>query len=444
MSFLNLFKVFFAFLVAFSTSAYAAFDTVPPPQGWSKNPSGNGGLYGGAPSPGAKPVFTSNANWYKYISDIKTAGGTVKVPWYMRMGSSTGAYFAARAFTPAGLGLLALPLVIEWFSQSGISLLYDDNGLPRWAKAMPSTVGNPYHYATLSASTPVALCNAIASAGMGFGAFVSYSTGGAYNDVVGYCSYVGGSQAAVQKCPIGQIWNGQLCIVPNPALRPLTKEEFEEIVTPLPMPIDLPEKLPFGLPVDDPIFNPYPAPNGVPQPVVNPDGLPRPAPAPRPNPDPYPFVEPGTKITPAPDPDDKWKVEKKPVDTPKPDLTPTPKPTGDAPVPDPNKPGTTDPEKDPGLCAMFPDILACEKLGSPIEPVAISNIDVPISITPVSGIGNSNGTCPADKQITLALVGQISVSYSFVCQYVVGLRPVIIALAWMTAAFTLLGFTRKD
>jgi hypothetical protein len=92
---------------------------------------------------------------------------------------------------------------------------------------------------------------------------------------------------------------------------------------------------------------------------------------------------------------------------------------------------------------LFPDILACAQFGKS-DSVDIPNRDVPLSITPSAGLGSSNGVCPADKTVTLALVGQISVSYSFVCQYVSGLRPVIIALAWMTAAFTLLGFARKD
>lgn len=426
-----------------STIASAAFDSVPPPTGWVANPSGSGALYGGTGSPGAKPVFTGNANWYKYMSEVKTAGGAVRIPWYMRLSSSSGAYFAARAFTPAGLGLIALPIVVEMLAQSGISLLYDENGLPRWGKPMPSTGGNPYHYATFSATTPVGVCQA-AVGYAGLGAYVSYSTSGAYNDIVGYCTYVGGSQAAVAKCPTGQIWNGQQCIVPNPVLRPLTEEEFKELVTPLPMPIDLPEKLPFGLPVDDPIFNPYPAPNGVPQPVVNPDGLPRPLPAPRPNPDPFPYVEPGTKISPAPSPDDKFRVEKKPVETPKPDLTPTPKPTGEpAPAPDPNQPGTTEPEKDPGLCAMFPDILACEKLGDAPESPELPDQRIDVAITPISF--GSAGSCPADRMVNITLINRsIPITYSYVCQLATGTKPVILALAWLSAALIVLGMGRKS
>lgn len=437
MNFSQLSKILAIYFVASFFPARAAFEDVPHPRGWVANPSG-GGLYGGTGSNGGKPFFQANANWYKYISDVKTAGGSVKIPWYMRMSTSSGAYFAARAFTPAGLGFLALPFVVEWLSGNGISLI---DGV--WK--VPTTPSNltAFYNGVHFSSTPEGVCLSIQAAGFGGQTFTNYTTQGASGTTAGYCNFSGGSFAAVRKCAgINTYWNGAGCVLAESTMQPLTEEGFVERVAPLPIPIDLPEKLPFPLPVDDPVMNPNPSPTGAPEPVVSPDGLPYPKPAPRPSPDPFPFSEPSTKIT--QNPNKPWSVDKKPVEKDKATSTPSPKQTTEpTATSSPDTVSTTTPPKDPGLCAMFPDILACEKLGEAPEAPELPDKQIDVSITPISFGGA--GSCPADRQVNITFINRnVPITYSYVCQLATGTKPVILALAWLSAALIVLGMGRKS
>lgn len=97
------------------------------------------------------------------------------------------------------------------------------------------------------------------------------------------------------------------------------------------------------------------------------------------------------------------------------------------------KPKEDDPETD---CEKFPESAGCLELGTPPgdEPVGESSVGSN-SITPVS-VGSS-GTCPGD--VTLPK-GQVF-SWAPACNFAAKLRPILIALAWLSAAFIVLGFT---
>lgn len=95
----------------------------------------------------------------------------------------------------------------------------------------------------------------------------------------------------------------------------------------------------------------------------------------------------------------------------------------------------------PGMCDLYPDSLACQKLDAPTD-VDLTTQDRSVSITPDSGWGGA-GQCPASRYIYPQ--GQtIEIPFTLFCTYAEGLRPVIIALAWLSAGFILLGARGGD
>ena len=431
-------KIAIFFIACFFSSSqlFAGYALPKPPPTWKPNPSGSGGLY---QSPRSAHRDAANNNWYTDVAEIYLPGaGNIKYPVSMKEASNAANFVAKNAFLIPTLSVAALTLMANWLANAGLQTWIDPlTGEQVWAT--PQTGGSPNGWAISGIVRPTKpeVCAAYGAYAGWVGTF--YHVG---NDL---CMTPPGQSARPQpfQCPSNTVITPGGCVPPG--LRTVTQPEFETIVSPQKIPVELPPLLPFPLPVEDPRTNPTPFPFGDPQPWFSPSGDPYPAPQPRPDPDPYPWREPGYDVVPSPKPapdPEPWRLNPKPVEKPKltpepssnPNPTPTPQPSTTPPPPLP--PGSPPPEKDPGLCALFPDIIACAKLGTMVSE-DIPNKDVPIAINPTSGIGNSNGTCPADKTVTLALVGQISVSYSFVCQYVLGLRPVIIALAWLTAAFTL-------
>lgn len=109
--------------------------------------------------------------------------------------------------------------------------------------------------------------------------------------------------------------------------------------------------------------------------------------------------------------------------------------TAAAPAPSP-APDTFD------LCKTYPDIAACAKLDK-VDAIPIKNKDVSVLITPDSGWGSASGTCPAPR--VLALHG-LNTEYSWqpMCDFATGIRGVILAVAWLIAAGTVIGMARKE
>lgn len=99
-----------------------------------------------------------------------------------------------------------------------------------------------------------------------------------------------------------------------------------------------------------------------------------------------------------------------------------------------------EPEKD--LCEKNPTIAACAKLDVP-DATPIQNKDISVSITPDSGWGPSTGSCPAPRP--LALHGLTTeFSWQPMCDFASGIRGVILAVAWLIAAGSVIGLARKD
>ena len=246
-------------------------------------------------------------------------------------------------------------------------------------------------------------------------------------------------------CPSGWTRTSAGCVSPEMG-QPVTvrdENDFVDRLLPKTMPDSVPWELPYPtpLPVDDPFINPDPGPNPQHKPKFFPTGDPVPNPQydpqKAPGPANEPWVQPGVRVTPKPTPTEPWRVETEPVNVPQP---------GPDPVPDtPNDPGPNDqktPEEQKSLCEKHPDIVACAKMDE-VDPDTVKDDKKTIEITPKSGWGAENSSCPAPK--TLVIGGQnVEFSYQLVCDFASGIRPIIIALAWLSAAAMVITAARRN
>ena len=247
--------------------------------------------------------------------------------------------------------------------------------------------------------------------------------------------YIGTSQ-----CPVGWYVTPAGC-VQNPPLITVTKPEFEDLLEPTPMPQTVPGELPqpTPLPIVEPVPNPSPADPPSPQPTFVPTGDPVPNPTYDPNAAPsltnQPYIQPGTRYDPSPAPSEPWRYDVKPVNRPVSSPTPMPEPITET---DPNAPAGDTPSQQPtDFCEKNPDVLACIKTDEP-DTEEIPESQKQISITPDSGWGASDAACPAPKMLTVQ-GRSIPIPFDLFCTYMQGMRPIILAMAWLSAAFILLG-----
>ena len=86
----------------------------------------------------------------------------------------------------------------------------------------------------------------------------------------------------------------------------------------------------------------------------------------------------------------------------------------------------------------------CSPLGSAGSPAQIENLDLGTgSVTPVSGFGNAAAACPPPTVIQTSF-GSLTWEWNGFCQFLVGIRPIVIALAWLSAGLGLLAFVRGN
>lgn len=238
-------------------------------------------------------------------------------------------------------------------------------------------------------------------------------------------------------CPAGWYVTPAGC-VETPPPKTVTKEQFEDALAPEPMPERVPLELPqpTPLPIDLPFINPEPGLNPQPRPLFVPTGDPVPNPQYDPNappgPNNLPWNQPGVRVVPSPTPSEPWRVDLMPVNRPVPGPEPMTEPDSETP-PDADKPS----QEQLDFCSKNPDVLACQKLDEP-ESEELPESEKDISISPDGGWGADNMACPAPKLITVQ-GHAIPIPFDLFCTWASGMRPIIIAMAWLSAAFILLG-----
>jgi hypothetical protein len=220
---------------------------------------------------------------------------------------------------------------------------------------------------------------------------------------------------------------------------PISNEEAISKISPLTLPDNLPNDLPPGIVIPlqpIPVINPSTDPlvNPVTRPIRSPVGEPLPVP----NSDPQQWRTPVIDVVAAPLPDQPWRVDVQPRDIFKND----PSPVIASSVVNQEPAGQTNKDETPGLCDLYPDILACQKPNFD-TPVAdpIQTKEVPISVSPDSGWGADNAVCPAPRHLGGA---NVDINFDMFCQFMTGIRPIVISIAWMSAAMILIGFKRGE
>ena len=93
----------------------------------------------------------------------------------------------------------------------------------------------------------------------------------------------------------------------------------------------------------------------------------------------------------------------------------------------------TSPSNSPGLCALFPDISACQPLGTPPDAPTLPSSSATVTLSPVSVGGPSNPVCPSP--LSVDVFGQtLTFSYDPMCRFASALKPLVLALCGLGAA----------
>lgn len=89
-------------------------------------------------------------------------------------------------------------------------------------------------------------------------------------------------------------------------------------------------------------------------------------------------------------------------------------------------------------CDKYPDSIGCAKFGGPDGGDTLQEQSVGVSSIGVVSVGSS-ATCPAPLQLPKGM----TFSFTPYCDFASGLRPIIIALAWLSAGFLIFGFRQS-
>ena len=221
---------------------------------------------------------------------------------------------------------------------------------------------------------------------------------------------------------------------------------FQQPAKPMPerVPLELPQPSPLPIEQPSPWINPLPGPDPQHLPRFVPSGDPVPNPNYDPNaapgPNNQPYTQPGTRIVPSPTPSQPWRVDHQPVNRPQADGMPKPNPDAEPGTDPTDKPK---PEEQQSLCEKHPDIVACAKLGEPGEVTPVPDETKTLTIDPENGFGPSDASCPPPRTVEVAGL-TLSMPFDLLCDFATGLKPVIVGLAWLTAAFTFMGIGRRS
>lgn len=450
-------KRFLTVLLLFSSSlTFAGYAQLKPPPGWSA------GM--GAAIPGTPGTFNfgaaANGSTFKGSTVLTNAslnvgGQAIVVPVSMRLAANAASIAATYSFGNPLLfaALAAGSVAYDYFNANNLKVA---GGV--WVKTdgQVCSVAPCIQYRVDSVeawfSNRQQACNSFAIQITGNSSAVGTLSGASQQ----FCDAPGGFSRYVferQVPPVTQPQN----------FTPITESDFHQIMSPTVVPSGLPSALPgLSFPYEQPVINPDPAsiPSTSPSPSSPP--VPRPLFIPTGNPvptsDPNVFNQPGLHVTPAPTLDSPWRIDVQPKIIPQ--SSPTPKTFEQL---NPNdSPLTGQPNPTPGLCDLYPgilactptatiqdkldfcksnpDVAACQKLDN-VQSDDLQTKNISSLITPDSGWGSSNASCPAARKLSIP---GAEFSFQMICDFSSGIRPIILALAWLSAAFILLGMRGSE
>lgn len=397
-------KLFVVVLVSVTLPAFAGFASLRPPAGVSKGPTG--WKY----KPPANDANITNGT-VRTDATLNVGGQEVKMPASMR--------FASNAANIVATGLSLNPwmlaagviggLILDQYAQRGLN-----PGLPPqpgWTEDL-----DQYEYSVNGGATWQGSANAACKT-LGDGNYYMWGN----VETGGYCRNGG---------VYGEGFNyGTPIRRGSTRIQPLTPEEVaaktQDMIVTLP---EIPKYWPDPLPIDEPVVDPVPktVPIGTPQPMPKAD--------PNDQNEPDRWKTPVLEIRPAPTPDDPWRVDLTHRDVIR--LDPLP-PVSTDPITDPSDP-TKPPEqisneRQPSLCELYPNIVACQELGSPSREVLNKTSQ---AVTVVATTFASSSSCPAPLSTTV-FGSQVQISYSPLCDVLGNLKFLFAAIAAFIAAYIL-------
>lgn len=425
-------------------SVHAGYAQAVPPPGWGSG----GGLASGA---------GGSFNYGAAANTATIASGTVRTNAALNVGGRAVTFPAAMRLAANAPRIAAAAIYLHPAVRTGVAiasllglagLIYDPQK-KTWGEPDPDAVLSDGHDYTVARSTAQGQLIAVTSAsfssacsqwGPKFAAaightFVSVQQVDASTCRVntkapaGYDDYWHANPVSkgTSQCQAGWYVTPAGCTL-TPQPRPVTQEEFIRKLEPHPLPDAVPRELPYPLPVDVPFFDPVFIPTG--DPVKNPNYNPSAPPSPQNQ----PYNQPGVRVSPAPTANAPWQVNLEPVN--RPVDTPVSNPN---PVVDGVEAGKDDSPKpdDRDFCDKHPDVLACQKLDEPEDPGKLPVKEVEFNFKPESGFAGS-ASCPAPTTVNIH-GNVISISWQPFCNSLDMIRPFMLAMAWLSAAFIMLG-----
>lgn len=94
-------------------------------------------------------------------------------------------------------------------------------------------------------------------------------------------------------------------------------------------------------------------------------------------------------------------------------------------------------------CLAGDQTAGCSKLGSAPGVTPVANVNKPMTITKDTGWGPENGSCPAPRAMNFSFA-TINMPFDLLCQFASGIRPLVLGLAYLGAAFTFFGIGRRS
>lgn len=408
-------NLFLCLLMLSASSSFAGFAQLKPP------PS-VGGSVGARTTAGQ---VSANDGQFSQGMTTSVAGTLVTVPATWSFAANAG-QFAVAAVRSSPASLIG-GAVAAWLLAKGLSYL--DGQFQKTDDSSQSQYGGGYMYQC--AGSPPGPISVSAATACGVAAGHEGITGVAIVNVGGIwmgTASTSGNPGAISTiavfspvggCPEGTTDDGSKCVATSK--KPATQADFDQLTT-APLPDAVTKELTgkgVSLPLNDPALDP--------KPQVVPLSSPHPDPS-----SPGVTVRDIATVTPQTSERVQIEVSKQPVDsvTGQPKTDPT---TGD--------PAPT--EEKTEFCVENPDVLACAKFGEPEEVEELKKTK-DISITPDSGFGPADSSCPAPLTYSLINGGRsLSFSYEPICKGARIFRPAIIGMAWLSGLFIFFGFARK-
>lgn len=419
-------------------SVHAGYAQLAPPSGWT----GGGGAAATFSYPSAANAATLTDSTVRTNAALNVGGRAVQVPASMRLAANAPRIAAAAIYLHPGLRAIAA--VAAWTGAAGFVYNVATGLWERLGSGAEVSDGFEYgvdgvtwYPSRESACSAATIVSATVESASLINSGAQCEVKFHYNNspsVSRSLTMNVGKRAS--PCPAGWYKSPAGCTQAAPT-EPVTKEDFVRMVPDArPMPPDLPGVVwPASWPVEAPEIQPMFIPTG--NPVKNPAY----DPAKPTSPQNQPWLQPGVKLSPAPTPSSPWNVDLQPVNRPVDNPNPSPDPVVD-PVPNPDGSGDTDKPRDPekdqrDLCEKYPDIIACQKLEAPEDNVKLPVKEVDFNFAPESGYAGS-AVCP--PPIVVSVAGEtISISWQPFCDSLNMIRPMMLAMAWLMAAFILIG-----